>query len=122
MAAGRDADKAVVEVTGFSWEEFTSRLRVYALERFREIAVGREQYAHAVALLRSGPEQKAIMALQEFIERYPDSPYASTAQYYVGQIYYNDGSYERASLSSSLCSKSIAGRPVSWTNQCSSRD
>ena len=107
---GCDADRAVVQVTGLSWDEFTSRLRAYALNRFRKLAAGREQYARARAHLRSGTKQKAIQALQEFVERYPDSAYVPTAQFYVAKTYYDLRSYERAVAEFKILQKKYRGK------------
>jgi tol-pal system protein YbgF len=45
-------------------------------------------YQQAVDTLRAGRNQESITALQDFLARYPDSPYAGNAQYWLGEANY----------------------------------
>lgn len=53
-------------------------------------------YEAATALFQSGDYKGAASALQEFVARYPDSAYASNAQYWLGNTYYALGDYKKA--------------------------
>ena len=53
-------------------------------------------YENATALFQSGDYKGAASALQEFVRRYPDSAYASNAQYWLGNAYYALGDYKKA--------------------------
>jgi len=53
-------------------------------------------YENATALFQSGDYKGAATALQEFVRRYPDSAYASNAQYWLGNAWYALGDYKKA--------------------------
>lgn len=53
-------------------------------------------YEAATALFQSGDYKGAASALQDFVRRYPESPYASNAQYWLGNTYYALGDYKKA--------------------------
>ncbi len=53
-------------------------------------------YESATALFQSGDYKGAATALQDFVRRYPDSAYASNAQYWLGNAYYALGDYKKA--------------------------
>jgi len=53
-------------------------------------------YESATALFQSGDYKGAAGALQEFVRRYPESAYASNAQYWLGNTYYALGDYKKA--------------------------
>jgi len=53
-------------------------------------------YDAATALFQSGDYKAAASALQDFVKRYPDSAYASNAQYWLGNAYYALGDYKKA--------------------------
>ena len=48
----------------------------------------RTSYETATALFQSGDYKGAATALQDFVRRFPDSVYASNAQYWLGNAYY----------------------------------
>jgi len=53
-------------------------------------------YESATALFQSGDYKGASAALQEFVKQYPQSAYASNAQYWLGNSYYALGDYKKA--------------------------
>ncbi|WP_137173560.1 tol-pal system protein YbgF [Massilia sp. HP4] len=53
-------------------------------------------YETATALFQSGDYKGASVALQEFVKQYPQSAYASNAQYWLGNTYYALGDYKKA--------------------------
>lgn len=53
-------------------------------------------YEGATALFQSGDYKGASVALQEFVKQYPQSAYASNAQYWLGNTYYALGDYKKA--------------------------
>jgi tol-pal system protein YbgF len=52
-------------------------------------AAEKRDYDAANALFRRGDYTKAIGAFQTFIDTYPASPFAASAQYWIGLAYYN---------------------------------
>jgi tol-pal system protein YbgF len=48
----------------------------------------KQAYDAAYAQFTSGQYEAAVTSLQEFVRRYPASPYASNAQYWLGNAYY----------------------------------
>jgi len=53
-------------------------------------------YDAATALFQAGDYKGAAVALQDFVRRYPESAYASNAQYWLGNTYYALGDYKKA--------------------------
>ncbi|MCC6207569.1 MAG: tol-pal system protein YbgF [Gammaproteobacteria bacterium] len=53
-------------------------------------------YQQAVDALRAGRNQESITALQDFLTRYPESQYASNAQYWLGEANYVTKRYPEA--------------------------
>jgi tol-pal system protein YbgF len=53
-------------------------------------------YENAYALIPAGDYKGAIAALQDFVRRYPESAYASNAQYWIGNSWYALGDYKKA--------------------------
>lgn len=53
-------------------------------------------YDAATAMFQSGDYKGASTALQEFVKQYPQSAYASNAQYWLGNAYYALGDYKKA--------------------------
>lgn len=51
-------------------------------------------YDAAIALYKSGDYKAAITALDAFVRQYPASPYAATAQYWLGNSYYAVADYK----------------------------
>ena len=63
-------------------------------------------YDAAQNLRRIGNYQGAIVAFQNFIKQYPKSPLASSAQYWIGDSYYNMRDFRLAIASQRLVLKS----------------
>ncbi|MGJ8670424.1 MAG: tol-pal system protein YbgF [Oceanococcus sp.] len=55
-------------------------------------------YLAAFQQLKSGSYDQSIKAFQSFLKRYPESPYAPNAQYWVGEAHYVDRNFEQAWL------------------------
>jgi tol-pal system protein YbgF len=55
-----------------------------------------EIYLKAFANYASGRFQEAISGFETFLSRYPDSDFASNAQYWLGECYYSLQQYPRA--------------------------
>jgi len=53
-------------------------------------------YDNAMNLFKSGDYKGAATSLQDFVRRYPDSAYASNAQYWLGNAYYAQRDYKNA--------------------------
>lgn len=53
-------------------------------------------YEAAYSNLRNGQYEQAAAGFQEFLSRYPDSPLAGSAQYWLGETYYVTRDYENA--------------------------
>jgi tol-pal system protein YbgF len=53
-------------------------------------------YDNAFALFKSGDYKQSGAAFADFIQRYPQSAYAPSAQYWIGNAYYSQGSYRDA--------------------------
>lgn len=53
-------------------------------------------YLAAFQSLKSGSYDQAVSAFQSFLKRYPESPYAPNAQYWVGEAYYVDRKFDKA--------------------------
>jgi tol-pal system protein YbgF len=65
-------------------------------------------YDNATALFQSGDYKSAAAALQDFVRRYPDSAYASNAQYWLGNAYYALGDYKNAIVAQEALTKNYA--------------
>jgi tol-pal system protein YbgF len=59
-------------------------------------ASARDQYEHALALLRRADYRGAETALTQFVRRYPNDPLAANAYYWLGENYYAQGRYADA--------------------------
>lgn len=57
-----------------------------------------EQYKAADLLRSSGNLGAAKEKYEEFLKLFPDSPLASNSQYWIGEIYYAQGEYDRSIL------------------------
>jgi tol-pal system protein YbgF len=55
-------------------------------------------YDNANADYSSGKLDLAISEFSDFIRFYPDDPYASTAQYFIGQAHYGQQKFEQAAM------------------------
>src|SRR5688572_1052423 len=56
----------------------------------------RDQYEHALALLRRADYKAAEAALVGFVRRYPNDPLAANAYYWLGENYYAQARYQDA--------------------------
>ncbi|WP_026354303.1 tol-pal system protein YbgF [Massilia niastensis] len=62
-------------------------------------------YDTATQLFQSGDYKAAATALQDFVRRYPESAYASNAQYWLGNAYYALGDYKKAIAAQEVVTK-----------------
>lgn len=65
----------------------------------KEALVGQSEqrdYDNAFSLFKSGDYKNSGTAFANFIQRYPQSAYAPSAQYWIGNAYYSQGSYRDA--------------------------
>lgn len=53
-------------------------------------------YLAAFQSLKSGSYDQAIGAFEDFLGKYPDSPYAPNAQYWIGEAFYVDREFDKA--------------------------
>ena len=53
----------------------------------------RDQYEHALALLRRADYKAAEAALSQFVKRHPNDPLAANAYYWLGENFYAQGRY-----------------------------
>jgi tol-pal system protein YbgF len=53
-------------------------------------------YDNALALFKAGDYKKSGSSFADFIQRYPDSAYAPSAQYWIGNAYYAQRDYKNA--------------------------
>ncbi|WP_076593732.1 tol-pal system protein YbgF [Herminiimonas arsenitoxidans] len=53
-------------------------------------------YDNALALFKAGDYKKSGAAFSDFIQRYPESAYAPSAQYWIGNAYYAQRDYKNA--------------------------
>jgi tol-pal system protein YbgF len=60
-------------------------------------------YQSALSYYNGGQYDLAIQAFEEFLQNYPDSDYASNAQFYIGDCYYNQKRYEQAIEAYNTC-------------------
>jgi tol-pal system protein YbgF len=56
----------------------------------------KNSYDAAMEQFKSGDYKAAATALQDFVRRFPDSAYASNAQYWLGNAYYAQRDYKNA--------------------------
>ncbi len=56
----------------------------------------RDQYEHALALLRRADYKAAEAALLQFVRRHPNDPLSANAYYWLGENYYAQGRYQDA--------------------------
>ena len=56
----------------------------------------RDQYEHALGLLRRADYKGAEAALREFVRRHPTDPLAANAYYWLGENYYAQGRFQDA--------------------------
>lgn len=53
-------------------------------------------YLAAFQQLKSGSYDESIAAFHDFLKRYPESPYAPNAQYWIGEAHYVDRNFDQA--------------------------
>lgn len=53
-------------------------------------------YLAAFQSLKSGSYDQAVGAFQDFLSKYPESPYAPNAQYWIGEAFYVDRAFDKA--------------------------
>src|SRR5207247_1269467 len=53
-------------------------------------------YANSIASLRHGQHAEALAGLHGFLAKYPTHEYASNAQYWIGECYYDQKDYASA--------------------------
>ena len=58
----------------------------------------RDQYEHALALLRRADYKAAEVALLQFVRRHPTDPLSANAYYWLGENYYAQGRYQDAAF------------------------
>lgn len=68
-------------------------------------------YEAATSLFQSGDYKAAASALQDFVKRYPDSAYASNAQYWLGNAYYALGDYKKAIAAQEVLTSTYSASP-----------
>lgn len=68
-------------------------------------------YDNATALFQSGDYKAAAAALQDFVRRYPESAYASNAQYWLGNAYYALGDYKKAIAAQEVVTSTYSASP-----------
>jgi len=68
-------------------------------------------YDAALALFKSGDYKKSGAAFADFIQRYPQSAYAPSAQYWIGNAYYAQRDYRNAIASQQVVLKKYADNP-----------
>ncbi|NNG23685.1 tol-pal system protein YbgF [Telluria aromaticivorans] len=68
-------------------------------------------YESATAMFQSGDYKGAATALQDFVRRYPESPYASNAQYWLGNAYYALGDYKKAIAAQEVVTRTYSDSP-----------
>ncbi|QJD98687.1 tol-pal system protein YbgF [Massilia forsythiae] len=56
----------------------------------------KKSYEGAMELFKSGDYKGAAASLQDFVRRFPDSAYASNAQYWLGNAFYAQRDYKNA--------------------------
>jgi tol-pal system protein YbgF len=55
-----------------------------------------QSYDNALALFKSGNYKKSGAAFADFIQQYPQSAYAPSAQYWIGNAFYSQNDYRNA--------------------------
>jgi tol-pal system protein YbgF len=71
----------------------------------------KNSYDAAMEKFKSGDYKAAAAALQDFVRRYPDSPYAANAQYWLGNAYYAQRDYKNAIAAQEVVATTYANSP-----------
>lgn len=68
-------------------------------------------YDNALALFKAGDYKKSGTAFADFLQRYPQSAYAPSAQYWIGNAYYAQRDYKNAIAAQQELLKKYPGNP-----------
>ncbi|MDO8306084.1 tol-pal system protein YbgF [Herminiimonas sp.] len=68
-------------------------------------------YDNALALFKAGDYKKSGSAFADFVQRYPQSAYAPSAQYWIGNAYYAQRDYRNAIAAQQALLKKYPGNP-----------
>ncbi len=68
-------------------------------------------YDNALALFKAGDYKKSGTAFADFLQRYPQSGYAPSAQYWIGNAYYAQRDYKNAIAAQQALLKKYPGNP-----------
>lgn len=68
-------------------------------------------YDNALALFKAGDYKKSGAAFADFLQRYPQSAYAPSAQYWIGNAYYAQRDYKNAIAAQQALLKKYPGNP-----------
>lgn len=68
-------------------------------------------YDNALALFKAGDYKKSGAAFADFVQRYPQSAYAPSAQYWIGNAYYAQRDYRNAIAAQQALLKKYPGNP-----------
>ncbi len=68
-------------------------------------------YDNALALFKTGDYKKSGTAFADFLQRYPQSGYAPSAQYWIGNAYYAQRDYKNAIAAQQVLLKKYPGNP-----------
>ncbi len=68
-------------------------------------------YDNALALFKAGDYKKSGAAFADFLQRYPQSAYAPSAQYWIGNAYYAQRDYKNAIAAQQTLLKKYPGNP-----------
>jgi tol-pal system protein YbgF len=68
-------------------------------------------YDNALALFKAGDYKKSGAAFVDFLQRYPQSAYAPSAQYWIGNAYYAQRDYKNAIAAQQTLLKKYPGNP-----------
>lgn len=68
-------------------------------------------YDNALALFKAGDYKKSGTAFADFLQRYPQSAYAPSAQYWIGNAYYAQRDYKNAIAAQQALLKKYPGNP-----------
>ena len=68
-------------------------------------------YDNALALFKAGDYKKSGADFADFLQRYPQSAYAPSAQYWIGNAYYAQRDYKNAIVAQQALLKKYPGNP-----------
>lgn len=67
-----------------------------ASEKVQRASSAEESYRAALDLLHAGKVDRAEQGFRDFLEKYPEHPYADNAQYWLGECFYSRKDYNSA--------------------------